>query len=243
MFRKLYYLIPVAVATCLAVSASAGTVTYNWVGAGGGGDGTSWSDGGNWLNGVPPQVTDAYQTYIGFSGDVGTTIVMSPGDGAYCSDSLFGPEWGETLTLNSASLYAGFALFPMGDAVNPVTINLNGNSTVTAGDTFSLGCAWWFAGGPYVTVNVNGNSTASANYWQVGGHLNINGGTVTANNNFNLGVDATTPIFAGGADTDATRLLDISGNGKLIVAGNSTAQVNKIGRASCRERVEISVVA
>ncbi len=224
MFKKLYYLVPVTAAICLAVNASAGTIIYHWTG---GGDNTSWSDGDNWDNGVPDPL-NTYQIYIGFSGDVGTTINMTGSDdGAYVSDSLFGPEWGETLNLNNSSIYTGFAVFPMGSSgTGASTVNLYGNSSITCGDTFSIGTAWWFPGGPYVTVNVDGNSTASANWWQVGGVLNINdNGTVTANDGFNLGVDASTPIFAGGVDTDATRLVDISGNGKLIIAGNVAATV------------------
>jgi hypothetical protein len=74
-------------------------------------------------------------------------------------------------------------------------------------------------------MNVYDNSTASANWFQCGGHLNIYGGTVTANDVFNLGADATSPIFSGGLDSDATRLVDISGNGKLVVAGDISANV------------------
>jgi hypothetical protein len=56
--------------------------------------------------------------------------------------------------------------------------------------------------------------------------LNIFGnGTVTANLGFNTGT-ATTPVFSGGLDTDATRLIDISGMGRLILPGDFTAQVN-----------------
>jgi hypothetical protein len=70
-------------------------------------------------------------------------------------------------------------------------------------------------------MNLNGNSILTANWFQLGGVLNINDNSVaTANLGCNLGVDAVTPIFAGGLDTDATRLIDISGNGKLVVKGD-----------------------
>jgi hypothetical protein len=223
MFRKLYYLIPVAVATGLAVSASAGTIIYHWTGAG---DNTSWSDAANWDNGVPDPL-NTFQIFLGFAGDVGTTIDMAASDGAIASDSIFGPEWGETLNLNGNSVWIqNYNFIPIGSAGAPTTVNMN-SAQMTIGDSLLLGTAWWFAGGPYVTMNLNGNSQLTANWFQLGGVLNINGNSVaTANGGCNLGVNASTPIFSGGLDTDATRLIDISGNGKLIVAGDISANVS-----------------
>jgi hypothetical protein len=222
MFRKLYYLIPVAVATSLAVSASAGTIIYHWTGAG---DDTTWSDAANWDNGVPDPL-NTFQIYMGFTGDVGTTINMAASDGAIASDTIYGPEWGETLNMNGNSMWIQtWHYIPMGSAGAPSTINMN-SAQMTINDSLLLGTAWWFPGGPYVTMNLNGNSQLTANWFQLGGHLNINDNSVaTCNMEVHLGVNASTPIFSGGLDTDATRLVDISGNGKLVVKGDISSNI------------------
>jgi len=125
----------------------------------------------------------------------------------------------------NGSVTAGFGWFPLGDmAGNASVINLYGNSSFTAGDTISLGDTWWFPGGPHVIMNLYDNSQVTTKYFWLGGHLNLYGGTMTVLNFFGAGT-ATDPVFTGGLDTDATRLIDIAG-GKLILPGDATAEVN-----------------
>jgi hypothetical protein len=221
-YKLPYYLAGAALAMYLISSASA-QPTYHWTA---GGDQTSWTDPLNWdANGVPP--LGAYQIFLGTGFPTTTPMPITIGASSIVqtSDSIFGPEWGETLNVYG-HVTAGFGFFPIGAIGGPAsTLNLYGNAVFRASDTFSVGDAWWFPGGPDVVINVNDNSQVIANWIQFGGQLNINGnGKVTANNGFNTGT-ATDPVFTGGLDTDATRLIDISGLGQLILPGDYTAQV------------------
>ena len=223
MFKFLSYMANATLAMCLIESALAQN-TYHWTA---GGDATTWGNPLNWDIGVPvPGST--YQIFLGtgFPTPTPTPITIGAADVVQASDSIFGPEWGETLNVNG-SVTAGFGFFPIGAVGGPTsTVNLYGTASFNAMDTFSVGDTWWFPGGPNVVINVYDHSQISANWIQFGGHLNIFGnGTVTANLGFNTGT-ATTPVFSGGLDTDATRLIDISGAGRLILPGDFTAQVS-----------------
>lgn len=218
------YLAGVAMTLCVVTSASAISTNY-WSGAG---DGTTWSQPANWSGGAVPVAGNTWQIYLGtgYPTTTPTPITVGASDVVQTSDSIFGPEWGETLNVYG-QVTSGFGFFPVGDNTSGTsTVNLYGNAVFNALDTFSVGDTWWFPGGPNVAINVYDNSQITANWIQFGGHLNIYGnGTVTANNGFNTGT-ATTPVFSGGLDTDATRLIDISGLGRLILPGDYTAQVN-----------------
>ena len=223
MCKLPHYLAGAALVICLSDSALAQN-TYHWTA---GGDATSWGNPLNWDIGVPvPGST--YQIFLGtgFPTPTPVPITIGASDVVQASDSIFGPEWGETLNVNG-SVTAGFGFFPIGAVGGPTsTVNLYGTASFNAMDTFSVGDTWWFPGGPNVVINVYDNSQITANWIQFGGHLNIFGnGTVMANLGFNTGT-ATTPVFSGGLDTDATRLIDISGMGRLILPGDFTDQVN-----------------
>jgi hypothetical protein len=220
-YRIPYYLTIAASAMCLISSASAITTNY-WAGAG---DGSTWSQPANWVGGSVPVAGNTWQIYLGtgFPTTTPTPITISASDVVQTSDSIFGPEWGETLNVNGTVSCLDF--FPIGATTGPLsTVNLYGNSSFTCSDTFSVGDTWWFPGGPNVAINLYDNSQVTANWIQFGGHLSIYGGTVTVNNGFNTGT-ATTPVFSGGLDTDATRLIDVAG-GKLILPGDYTAQAS-----------------
>jgi hypothetical protein len=217
------YLAGAAIIICLTDSALAQN-TYHWTA---GGDGMTWDNPANWDIGVPA-LGRTYQIFLGtgFPTPTPMPITIGASDVVQLSDSMFGPEWGETLNVNGR-VTAGFGFFPIGAIGGPAsTVNLYGTASFNALDTFSVGDTWWFPGGPNVAINVYDNSQITANWIQFGGQLNIFGnGTVTANLGFNTGT-ATTPVFSGGLDTDATRLIDISGMGRLILPGDFTAQVN-----------------
>src|SRR6185312_6944241 len=84
--------------------------------------------------------------------------------------------------------------------------------------------AWWFPGGANVTMNVYTNAQVGVTWMQFGARLNLYGGIVSVTNGFNTGT-ATTPVFAGGVDTDATRSINLAGGGKLILPAAYTANV------------------
>lgn len=224
MYKFPCYLASVVSGMCLIHSASAISTNY-WSGAG---DGSTWSQPANWSGGAVPVAGNTWQIFLGtgFPTPTPTPITIAASDVVQTSDSMFGPEWGETLNVNG-SVTAGFGFFPIGAVGGPTsTVNLYGTASFNALDTFSVGDTWWFPGGPNVVINVYDNSQITANWIQFGGHLNIYGnGTVTANNGFNTGT-ATGPVFTGGLDTDTTRLIDISGLGRLILPGDYTAQVS-----------------
>jgi hypothetical protein len=220
MFKKLYYLIPVALAVCLVGSASAGTITYHWTGLGN--DGV-WSNPANWDNGVPDP-NNTYQIWIdpvAYAGSVDMTLF----DVANPSDNLF-LEWGQTLNISGA-INSGLFVSPVG--FNPgstTTINLLGTGQLTSVDSIFVGDPFWAAGIPNVNINLYDSSTMTTKYLALAGHLNIYGGTVTANNGFLTGT-ATTGAWGSTNTTDATRMIDLAG-GQLVVVGNITAQVNDL---------------
>ena len=152
--------------------------------------------------------------------------MIGASDNVRLNDSLFGPEWGETLNIYG-TVKAGFANFPIGDNfTGPSTINLYGNGSLTGNDTLTLGDTWWFPGGPNVVVNLRDNSQATCNYFWLGGHLNLYGGMVSVTNFLGAGTSGS-PVFTGGIDSDATRLINLV-NGKLILPASFTATVNDL---------------
>jgi hypothetical protein len=216
MFRKSYYLIPVALAACLIQNASA--QTYTWTA---GGDGTTWSQAANWsASGVP---TSGYQIWMDPQLSTVQTITLGASDVAYASDNVF-LEWGQTLNI-AGSLSSGFFFTPVGGIGGPTTtINLYGNGSLSSADSIFVGDPPWFAGIPNVAINLYDNSQMTTTWLGLAGHLNIYGGTVTTANLL-TGTPTTGPW--GGATTDATRLINIAG-GRLLVAGDITAQVNDL---------------
>jgi len=238
--KKLCYAASVALAACLIQTAPAqpvGQTNYFWTAAG---DATTWSLGANWrsswvdtnnvtfnASGIAP-VTDGttFQIFIGtgYPTPTPTPITIGVSDTVLANDSLFGPEWGETLNIYG-SVQLGFANFPIGDNfTGPSTINLYGNGSLTGHDTLTLGDTWWFPGGPNVVLNLRDNSRATCNYFWLGGHVNLYGGMVSVTNFFGTGA-AGVPVFAGGIDSDATRAVNII-NGKLVLPSGFTAAVN-----------------
>lgn len=220
MFRKLYYLVPVALAACFVGSASA--TDWHWTGAGNNG---VWSDAANWDQGtVPPSTAgDIYVDPVTYPGPV----IISASDVVQNTGTLQGPEWGQTLNIYG-TVNAGYALSTIGDPMYAgSTLNLYGTGSVTAGDSFFIGEPWWFqAGMGHTTVSLYNNSQVTAPYVIMSGHLNIYGGTVTALNGFLTGT-ATTGAWGSANTTDALRLIDIAG-GRLVVVGDITTQVNDL---------------
>ena len=241
--KKLCYAASVVLAACLIQNASAappipvGQTNYFWTAAG---DATTWSQGANWrsqwydvntnlynASGIAPVNNGTtYQIFIGtgYPTTTPTPIMIGVSDAVRLNDSLFGPEWGETLNI-SGSVTAGFANFPIGDSfTGPSTINLYGNGSLSGHDTLTLGDTWWFPGGPNVVMNLRDNSQATCNYFWLGGHLNLYGGMVSVTN-FAGAATAGTPVFTGGIDSDATRAVNLV-NGKLVLPASFTSTVN-----------------
>lgn len=198
---------------------------YNWNGSG---DGTSWSDPNNWVQVAVPPAGSTHAIFIGtgFPTTSVSPINIGVSDTVGLSDTLFGPEWGQTLNIYG-SVTAGFGFAPLGDtAGNTSVVNLYGNSTLTSLDSIFIGDVFWFDGGPNVSFNIYDSSQVTANYLAVGGHLNIYGGTVTVNNGLLTGTP-TAGAWGSSLSTDSTRLIDVAG-GQLIVAGDATTQVNDL---------------
>ncbi len=219
ILRKLCYSASALLAVCFVQNASA--QNYNWSG---GGDGTTWSQGANWVQGVPP-APGAFQIFLGTGFPTTSPLPITIGalDVVQLTDQIFGPEWGQTLNING-SVIAGFGFAPVGDMAGPQSVvNMYGNSSYTSLDSIFIGDMFWFAGAPNVAMNLYDNSQVSANYLALGGHLNLFGGTATVNNVLLTG----TPTAGqwGGVSTDATRLMDIAG-GRLVLGGDATAQVS-----------------
>jgi len=198
--------------------------TYTWSGAG---DGTTWSQGTNWVGGVPPP-PGATQVSLD-TGSPTTTpapITIGAPDLVQVDGSIIGPVWGETLNIYG-TVYVSFALEALGAITGPKsTVNLFGHGSLTSGDSIFLGDVFWFPGGPHVEMNLYDNSSVTTKNLMLGGHLNIFSGTVTVTNGLFTGT-ATGPVFPGGLDRDATRLIDIDA-GKLVVAGDITVQANDL---------------
>jgi hypothetical protein len=225
--KTLKYLVAIGLAVGIVGSVSAqpaGQTNYLW---GAGGDKATWSQATNWVqNAVPPTDGTVFQidTY-NFSGNSLTPITLAPTDAVSINDAIFGPMWGQTLNVNS-TVQCGFGEFIWGDLNGPVTtMNLFTNSALYLRDTLALGTAWWFGGGPNAVLNVYPGAQLGVTWMQFGARLNIYGGIVSVTNGFNTGT-ATTPVFAGGIDTDANRSINLAGPGQLILPTSYTATVN-----------------
>jgi PEP-CTERM motif len=212
------------VAASLTLNASAQT-TYHWTALG---DGTSWTDPANWDNGVPV-AGSTFQIWIAPQLASLQTITLGASVAATASDNVF-LEWGQTLNVYG-SISSSLFFSPVGAVGGPTTtINLHGNGSISSADSFFIGDPFWLNAItlPDVTVNLYDNSQLTANYIGMAGHLNIYGGTATAN----LGFLTATPTWGpwgdgsttGPATTDASRLIDVAG-GRLVIGGDASAQV------------------
>lgn len=210
MFRKPYYLIPLALAACLVQSASADST---WSGLGGDG---LWANPLNWSGGVVP----GNNGNVFLDANNGSSVITIAGgetETPGISDTygmIYGPEWGVTLNIYG-HLSTSWYLAPIGAAGNPSTINMFGSSTY-ASEGIGLGYNWWYNGAPYVNMNLYDSSAVNINYFNWGGHLNLYGGTFT-----------TGAVDTGNSDqvSDATRLMNLAG-GQLILSGDATSTVN-----------------
>jgi hypothetical protein len=201
-----------------------GQTNYDWSA---GGDKATWSQGANWVQGAPPPANGTtYQIDLGdFSTDSATPIELGPSNVVACNDSCFGPMWGQTLDIYG-TLNCGFGMFAWGTIGSPTTtVNVHTNAYFSCVNTFAVGTAWWFPGGPNVVVNVYSNAFVGIEWMQFGGKLNLYGGTVSVTNGFNTGT-ATTPVFSGGLDTDATRAINLTYGSRLILPLGYTATVD-----------------
>ena len=229
--NKLLSLASVGLAGMMVQYASAQTTNYTWTG---GGDGTTWESGANWAGGVAP-VNDGttFQIALGTGNPTTSTMPITIGASTHVvlQDNVFGPEWGQTLNVYG-SLASGLFFTPVGAMGGPTSvINLYGTASLSAVDTIFVGDPFWINAItiPNVTINLYGSSVMSANYVTLAGHLNIYGGTVTANNALLVGTPTWGPwgdgSTTGPATTDATRLVDLAG-GQLVLPGDATAQIN-----------------
>lgn len=222
-YKKLYYLTSAALGIFLIGNVSAQT-SYTWSGNG---DGTTWDDPNNWVDDVVP-LTSAYDITID---PVTSTlpVVIGASDAVQVSDNMFGPEWGQTLDVYG-SLTSSLFLTPVGALGGPAsTVNLYGNGSISAADTFFIGDPFWVNGAtiPDVNVNLYDNSSLTANYIGMAGHLSIYGGTVTANLGFLTGTATSGPWNPGPSTTDATRLINVAG-GKLVIGGDASTQTTDL---------------
>lgn len=206
-----------------ACAQPSGQTNYQWSA---GGDKMTWSQNANWTQGTPP-LADGTTYQIDTSVNAGGSLVpinVASTDVVRINDSMFGPMWGQGMNI-SGSMTFGFGLFAWGASSGPTTIiNVNSNAVLSVVDTLALGTAWWFPGGANVTMNVYSNAQVGVTWMQFGARLNLYGGIVSVTNGFNTGT-ATTPVFAGGVDSDATRSINLAGGGKLILPAAYTANV------------------
>jgi hypothetical protein len=226
--KKLNYLAAIGVAICLGHSVlaqPAGQTNYFWSAAG---DAVTWSQGANWVGGiVPPTYGTTFQINLYDAPATGSLIpiTISNTDVVSINDAIFGPLWGQTLDIYG-SVTCGFGEFTWGDLnAGVTTLNVHTNATLSLHDTLALGTAWWFPSGPNVVMNVYSNAQVGVNWLQFGAKMNLYGGTVSVTNGLNTGT-ATTPVFGGGLDSDATRAINLEAGGTLVLPASYTATVN-----------------
>jgi len=224
MIKRTKYLAATGLAAGLTLSAVA-QVNYQWSA---GGDKATWSQGANWTQGVAP-LNDGTTYQIDLAANAGTNttpINVAATDVVKLSDSMFGPMTSETLNI-SGSVSCGWGMFVWGNnGVPAATVNVKPGGSLYCKDTLALGTAWWFSPGANTVINVYSNAFVGVAWFQDGGKLNVyNGGTVCVTNGWNTG-GATTPVFTGGQDSDATRAINIVKGAQLILPGDSTAEVN-----------------
>jgi hypothetical protein len=225
--KTLKSLVAISLAAGLAHSVlaqPAGQTNYNWSA---GGDKATWNQTANWVQGlVPPTNGTTYQIYVddNYPTSARTPVNIAATDTVILSDAVYGPTWGETLNIRG-TVNAHYGMFIWGDGTSGVsTLNLYSNAVLSASDTIAFGTAWWFPGGPNAVMNVYDNAQVNVTWFQFGAHLNVYGGIINVTNGLNTGT-ATTPVFSGGLDTDATRSINLAG-GKLVLPGSYTATVN-----------------
>jgi len=225
--KKLNYLAAIGVTVCLAHSVlaqPAGQTNYFWSAAG---NAVTWSQGANWVGGIVPRTNGTtFQINLFDAPATGSLIpiTISNTDVVSINDAIFGPLWGQTLDIYG-SVTCNFGEFVWGALNGPVTtLNVHTNASLSLHDTLALGTAWWFPGGPNVVLNVYSNAQVGVNYLQFGAKMNLYGGTVSVTNGLNTGT-ATTPVFGGGLDTDATRAINLEAGGTLILPATYTATV------------------
>jgi len=246
MTKSLKYLAAVGLAAGLAQSAWAqpdGQTNYQWTAAG---DAHTWSQGANWTstwadNTVSPSVshpgiiglvpptdgtTYAVDTTASAGGSKGP-INIAATDLMAINDSMFGPDWGQTMNV-SGTVRCGWGMFIWGDDISGLTtLNVNPGGSVTVKDTIALGTAWWFSPGAKVLINVYTNAFLGVAWFQFGGKISVyNGGVVSVTNGWNTGT-ATGPVFTSpaGQDTDATRAINIEKGAMLVLPASYTATV------------------
>lgn len=196
----------------------------------------NWNVAGNWTPvGVPPSTVDANVWLDAANGDNVITIptgdVESPGSGTY--DTIFGPEWGVTLSIYGSLTYKWF-LFPVQNNPAPGLrsyVNLHDNATVTtSGAAVGIGDSWFYTGAPYVTMNLYSNSVYSslggAGLW-LGGHLNVY-------DNAKFVVDGYVNMDTAGPQSDGTRSINVAGGTFKAPEGFSAALGGWISRGVLR---------
>lgn len=218
-YKTPYYLASAALAMLMITSAMADT---HWTGNALDND---WNNAGNWTAGVPsasnfnafvdptngyPVIGAGESAYVGqWSGTFGTAPMVGT-NSVY--PTFYGPEWGQQLDIYG-SLTVGWIMAPVGSTS---VINLYDGGSYT-GESLGLGANWWWNGGPGVTMNQSGGTVnVGSFYW--GGTLNLSGGTFTVNESLNVIADSS-------AIADSYRMMDISGTGEFIVAGDATSMV------------------
>lgn len=228
MIIKSKHLAVIALAGFLAQASLAqptGQTNYQWSAAG---DKTTWSQGANWTQGIAP-LSDGTTYQIDLSVNAGTNrtpINLASTDMVAINDSVFGPLGGEILNING-TMTLGFGIFIWSDNTQPTAVvNINSGGSLYVRDTVALGTAWWFSPGANTTINVRTNGFLGVTWFQDGGRINVfNGGTVSVTNGWNTG-GASTPVFSGGQDTDATRSINIEKGATLILPAGNTSVVN-----------------
>lgn len=218
-YKKLYCLAAAMSGMLMITSAMADT---HWTGNGGNND---WNNAANWTAGVPsasnfnafvdptngyPVIGAGESAYVGqWSGTFGTPPMVGT-NSVY--PTFYGPEWGQTLDIYG-SLNVGWIMAPVGSTS---VINLYDGGSYTS-ESLGLGENWWYNGGPGVTMNqFGGTVNVGSFYW--GGTLNLSGGTFTVNENNAVIADTS-------AVADSYRMMNISGTGEFIIAGNATSMV------------------
>ena len=215
----------VGLAVGLLSSAPARAQEWDWSAAG---DAATWDQTNNWIQAsVPPNDGSVATINLGnFCNYNPTPIQLASSDAVVLGSgsSVFGPMWGQTLDVYG-SLNCTYWWFwgTVGGAVT--TLNVHPGAYISCSDTFAPGTAWWFAGGANVVVNVYTNAVVGMPWLQLGGKLNLFGGTISVTNGLNTG-SATTPVFSGGTDSDATRAINLTYGSTLVLPGGYTSTVS-----------------
>jgi hypothetical protein len=190
------YLFLTCVIVVLGLSASGFALMWQ----GDTGDGGMWSNVNNWDAARLPNSSDALVGYYATSSNV---IINTA---AVC-DTLdrFGWVAPASITIQSGGSLAATTRIALGDTDKDVKMVVNGNGTVTSGNELRVG---WDKKG---YLQMDADSTVSAfsvyvGYYNTGsGHIQLDGGTLTAGN-----------TSGGGITMSAYGTMDITG-GKVII--------------------------